>query len=279
MKFNKVAIIGVGEIGGSIGKAIREKKLAREVIGISRRLSSLKNAMKSRAIDKFFLLEKIKEGVSGADLIILATPILKIVELGKEAIFYAKKGAIITDVGSTKKSIVCELEKHMPGKVKFIGSHPMAGSEKGGCLNSDPRLFENHDCFITKTVNTDKNALKILKNFWKNLGANPIEITVDEHDRIVGNISQMVHIAASSLVIANKDILKYAASGFRDTTRVALSDPEIWKDICITNNKNISEALGDLINILKKFKKAISGKDVSTIYSMLKKARALRKLL
>ncbi|OGW75067.1 MAG: hypothetical protein A2Z72_03480 [Omnitrophica bacterium RBG_13_46_9] len=277
--FNRVAIIGVGEIGGSIGKDLKARGLAKEIIGIGRRRSSLIKARTAGAVDKDFLVDRIGNGVKDADLIILATPVGRMAELGKKAALSAKEGAIMTDVGSTKGMIVRSLEKILPEKVRFVGSHPMAGSEKGGPLSARLDLFEGRDCFITRTKNTDEEALEIVKKFWKRLGANTIEVTLAEHDRIVAKISQMVHLVASCLIIANKDVLRYAASGFRDTTRIALSDPVLWRDICLTNNKNIARSLDELIVILRKFRNAILKEKAAHIERMLGKARELRRTL
>jgi len=276
MLFQKVAIIGVGEIGGSIGKILRKKRLARLVVGVGRRRSSLNKALKVGAVNRTFLVDRMRDAVSDADLIILATPVGKIISLGKRAASFAKKNAIITDVGSTKEVIVKELQKSLPKDINFVGSHPMAGSEKGGPLSAKVDLFKGRDCFITKTQKTNKKSIKEVKRFWKALGSNPIEISLSEHDRVVGMISQAVHIVASSLVIANKSALKYAASGFRDTTRIALSDSGMWKDICITNNKEIAISIDKLIKVLRQFKTALSGKKATQIERMLKKAKKLR---
>jgi prephenate dehydrogenase len=277
--FNTVTIIGVGEIGGSLGKDIKKRRLAKTVIGIGRRRSSLRKAKRVGAVDGTYRVNSMKRGVKDADLIILATPVGTIVELGRLAAAYAKKGAIITDVGSTKKSIVEGLEKALPGHVCFVGAHPMAGSEKGGPESATADLFKGRDCFLTKTKRTDPAALKEVQRFWKRLGARTILVSLKEHDRIVAHISQMVHLVASGLVIAAGDALPYAASGFRDTTRIALSDPGLWKDICATNDTCITEALDRLIAVLKSFRNAISKKQSSRIGSMLAKARGLRREL
>ena len=271
--FNKIAIIGVGEIGGSIGLACRGK-LAGRVTGICRRESSASKARKAGAVDETTL--SMKKGVKGAGLIILAAPVGKIVVLGKKAALYAEKGALITDVGSTKKYIVESMEKDLPRKVNFVGSHPMAGSEKGGPLCATGDLFRGRDCFVTRTQKTNKRALDRVKKFWRFLGAKPIEVSVSEHDIMAAKISQMIHIAASALVLAAGGALKYAASGFRDTTRIALSDPGLWKDICVTNNRDIVRSLTEYVKVLKSFSVAISQKDASRIRAMLERAKKLR---
>lgn len=272
--FKKITIIGVGEIGGSVGLASR-RKLAKEVVGVCRRKSSARKALRANTVDRVTL--DLKEGARGADFIILATPVNTIVELGKKAAFEAREGALITDVGSTKKYIVESLERALPEKVSFVGSHPMAGSEKGGPESACKALFKNRDCFITRTKNTDRHALKKVKKFWISLGAKPRVVSLAEHDTIVAGISQMVHVVAAALVISNSGALKYAASGFRDATRIAMADPLLWRDICVTNSANITKSLNALIAILKDFRKAISEKDTRVIEAMLGKARDLRR--
>ncbi len=277
--FNKVVIVGVGELGASIGRDIKNKRLAKKVIGVGRRIASLKKAKKIKAIDELFLVTDLKKAVEDADLIILATPVLKIVELGLISGRYAKKGALITDVGSTKKHIVEKLEKGLPEKVDFVGSHPMAGSEKGGPLNSQENLFKNRDCFLVRTKKTNNKALLKIKKFWEKLGSRTIEISAPRHDSITADISQMTHIVASSLVLASKGSVEYAASGFKDTTRIALADTDLWRDICITNSKDISRSISNVITVLKKFQKAISNKNEREIKKLLNKARKIRSSL
>jgi prephenate dehydrogenase len=276
-RIKKVTIIGVGLIGGSIGKDLRKKRLAGEVMGVFRRAKTLREAKRVGAVDT--ATYSIAEGLRDADLIILATSVSKIVELGRKVAKSAKKGAIITDVGSTKRYIVRSLEEALPKGVHFIGSHPMAGTEKGGPLNAKRDLFKGTSCFVTKTARSNRDTLAKVKRFWRSLGARPIEISVGKHDKIVARMSQMIHIVASSLVLANKDVLIYAASGFRDTTRIAMSDPKLWKDICLTNNREISKSIEDIIEVLAEFKKAVSGKRTVKIERLLERARGLRKKL
>lgn len=277
LRFNKVAIIGVGEIGGSIGKDLRKKRLAKEVVGIGRRRSSLSKAKRMKAVDTTTM--SLRNGVKDADLIILATPVLRIVKLGRKAAAFAKNGAIITDVGSTKRYIVENLEKAFPKGVKFVGSHPMAGSERGGPLSAANDLFKGRVCFITRTKRTDKRALAEIKSFWRSLGAKIVELSPDRHDRIVAQVSHMVHVVASGLVISNRNALKYTASGFRDATRIALSDSGLWTDICVTNSKEIARSLDATIKILRKFKSAVSRKKTAQIQRMLNQARLLRQAI
>jgi len=274
-RFNKVAIIGVGEIGGSIGRDLRRKRLAKEVVGVGRRRSSLLKARSVGAVDRITL--SLDSGVKDADLIILATPVLRIVELGKRVAPFVKEDAIVTDVGSTKRYIVENLERIFSKRAAFVGSHPMAGSEKGGPLSATAGLFKEKACFITKTGRTDTRALRVIRQFWVHLGARVKEISPKGHDRVVAQISHAVHVIASSLVVSNRAALRHAASGFRDATRIALSDPAMWKDICLSNSREIAGTLDGFMRVVRRFKGAISRKDTARVLKMFDEARKLRR--
>lgn len=275
ISFNKVAIIGVGEIGGSIGKDLRKKRLAKEVVGIGRRRSSLLKARSVGAVDRITL--SLDSGVKDADLIILATPVLKIVELGKRVAPLVREDAIVTDVGSTKGYIVENLERVFSKRAAFIGSHPMAGTERGGPLSATAGLFKDKTCFITKTGRTNARALRLIRQFWRHLEARVKEISPKGHDRVVAQISHAVHVIASSLVISNRAFLKHAAGGFRDATRIALSDQVMWKDICLSNAGEIAGSLDSFMRVVRKFKGAISRKDTARVLRMFDEARILRR--
>ena len=275
-KFKKVCIIGVGLIGGSIGLAIKKRGLAKEVIGVFRHKATLKKALKYKAIDKGVM--NIRDGVRNADLIILATPVSSIVRVAREVMKSAKDGAIITDVGSTKSLIVGQLEKDLKAlSVSFVGSHPMAGSEHNGVEFARDTLLEEAPCIVTKTSRTNNLAFKKVISFWKGLGGNVKAMTPCEHDRSVAIISHLPHIVAFSLAgaIPQKD-LAYAAEGFKDTTRVASSDPYLWADIFLTNKKEAIRACRLFENSYKDILKALSTEDYNGIVRALKKAKAKR---
>ena len=275
-QFKKIAIIGVGLIGGSIGLAIKKKGLAKEVIGVFRHQATLKKALKRKAIDKGFM--KMKAGIKDADLIILATQVSSIVRVGREAIKNAKPGAVVTDVGSTKSWIVGELEKvSRQSSVKFVGSHPMAGSERASVDFARDSLLEEAPCIVTRTARTDKAALKRIVNFWKGLGGKVKVMTPSEHDRSVALISHLPHIVAFSLAgaIPEKDMI-YAAEGFKDTTRVASSDPNLWADIFITNKKEAIKACRLFESSYGGILKALVRDDYQGVVRALRKAKAKR---
>ncbi len=279
-KFKNITIIGVGLIGGSIGLAIKKRHPAKQVTGVFRRASTLRRALKCKAIDKGVM--SVKDGVKGADLIILAAPVGIIPKLAPEVIKYAKKGAVITDVGSTKKWIVGQLEKLLrkDKPVFFVGSHPMAGSEHTGVEFARADLLKGSPCIVTRTSRTDKKSLNAVINFWESLGAKVEVMNPAGHDRSVSLISHLPHLVAFGLAgaVPEKDLI-YAAEGFKDTTRVASSDPVLWADIFLTNKKEVIIAARVFEKYYKKIIKALSGSRYSEIVGLLKKAGSKRNKL
>lgn len=276
-KFNKITIIGVGLIGGSIGLAIRKRRIAREVVGVFRHGSTMKRALKARAVSRGSM--SVSEGVKGADLIIISPLVHFIPGLIREAARHAKKGAIITDVGSTKGWIVHEVEKGLKGnnKVFFVGSHPMAGSEHTGVEFARADLLEDAPCIVTKTAKTNKKALKKVMDFWVSLGAKVKVMSPAAHDRSVSLISHLPHIVAFGLAgaVPEKEYA-YAAEGFKDTTRVASSDAYLWTDIFLTNKKEIARAGRLFEKYYKKILKAVSEGDYRATVRALAAAKVKR---
>lgn len=276
-QFNKITIIGVGLIGGSIGMAIRKKKLAKVVTGVFRHKSTLRKALKCKAVDSATM--DIKEGVKDADLIILASPVYSIPVLAKEVIKHAKDGAIITDVGSTKSWVVDRLEKMLKRRagLKFVGSHPMAGSEHAGVEFAKDDLLEDAPCIVTKTAHTDRKALNIVSGFWASLGTKVTVMSPSKHDKVVSLISHLPHIVAFSLAGAVPvKAMACAAEGFKDTTRVASSDPKLWADIFLTNRNEVVKAAKIFERSYKNLIKALSANDYSGTVKFLKRSKAKR---
>lgn len=276
-QFNKITIIGVGLIGGSIGLAIKRRRAAKEVTGVFRRRETLKRALKAKAVDKAAM--SVREGVKDADLIIVASPVSSIPVLIKEAARHAKKGAVITDVGSTKKWIVDNVRKVLKSKraIYFVGSHPMAGSERAGVEYASAGLLAGAPCIVTKDAKTNGPALKRIMNFWGSLGAKVKVMSPLTHDRSVSLISHLPHIVAFGLAgaIPEKEF-PYAAEGFKDTTRVASSDPLIWADIFLTNRREILKAGEAFERYYKGILKAVADGNYSRTVSFLKRAKAKR---
>lgn len=281
--FKKVVIIGVGLIGGSIGKAIRRLKLADEVIGIFRsqkpkvksQKSEMTEAIKLGAID--ICTQNLREGVKDADLVIIATPVKRIASIAKKVSNYAPKGCIITDVGSTKKSIVSSAESALSRGIYFVGGHPMAGSEKKGVEFCNDRLFEGAVCILTSTDRTYAKALNKVLKLWEAIGSKVIIVSPDTHDIAVARISHLPHIVACSLLnIINNKEASFCSGGFRDITRIASSDPLIWRDICLENRDNIIDAIDRFSLRLAKLKKLISAQDAKKLMKEFRQAKKIR---
>lgn len=279
MRFKEIAIVGVGLIGGSLGLAIKKRKLARSIVGIGRKRSSIRAAMRCGAIDAG--TRDLKSAVSDADLVIIATPVCSIPRIAKKIVGHLKDGAILTDVGSTKGHIVKEIERTLPEGVSFVGSHPLAGSEKRGVNFAGANLFNGSTVIMTKTKKTKASSLKALSQFWKSLGVARVEIkSPEEHDRIVAEISHLPHLVAAALINSvSAKSLKFASSGFKDVTRIAASDPELWQDICVTNKKEILESLVKFERSLFRLKAFVRKASEKNLHSEFAKSKRIRERL
>ena len=274
-QFERIAIIGVGLIGGSVGLAIKKKGLAKEVVGIFRRRSTLVRALRHGAIDRGTL--DLKDGVSGASLVVVATNVGTIAKLAKKALPFMKRGSVLTDAGSVKADIAKEIEAAIPSGVSFVGAHPMAGSEKAGVEFASDDLFENALVILTKTKNTDKRALDAMARFWRSLGAKVVIMRPDAHDRRVAMISHLPHMAALGLCLAQSiDDLPLAAGGFKDTTRTASSDPEMWRDILEANARCAIRALDRFSKEIARVRRNIYDRDFDALLGRMKRAKAIR---
>lgn len=276
-KFNKITIIGVGLIGGSIGLAVKKRFLAKSVVGVFRKKSTLKKALRRGVITSATM--DLMQGVRGADLIIIASPVRSIPHLTKEVLKYAKRGAIITDVGSTKAWINKEVAMSVKRSrgIFFVGSHPMAGSEHSGVEFARHDLLEGSPCIVTKDNTTKKKALDRVVAFWRSLGSKVSVMTPGEHDRSVSLVSHLPHIMAFSLALAVPDSdLEYAAEGFKDTTRVASSDPRLWADILLSNREHIMKAVRLFDITCKRFVRSLSKNDYAGIVKLIGAAKSKR---
>ncbi|MEI9963070.1 MAG: prephenate dehydrogenase/arogenate dehydrogenase family protein [Limisphaerales bacterium] len=260
MQFRKITIIGVGLLGGSIGLAVKRRKLVGEVAGFVRHASSFKECEKAGAVD--FATTDLLAAVSNADLVILCTPLAQMLPIAKQMLPALKRGAIVTDVGSVKASIVRELESLIAKSgAHFVGSHPMAGAEKTGVSAARESLFQNAVCVLTPTKKTNQSALKKLEQFWQSIGSRVFQLTPETHDALVSRTSHLPHVIAATLVnlVLNptqpKTQAALCATGFRDTTRIASGSPEMWRDIVLANQKNLAKSLDAFIATLQKFQR------------------------
>ena len=269
--FNKVAIVGTGLIGGSLALAIKKKRLARQVIGVSRHKKNLLLARKRGAIDK----GSVKLGViKDADLVVLAMPVDVIMDSAAAISKIVRSECLVIDVGSTKEEIVLRLEKLFPN---YIGTHPLAGSEKRSIAYADPDIFNDSVCVLTPTKNTKNKALNKIKKLWTNVGAKVVLLTPQMHDKILSFTSHLPHIAAFSLMNAvPSKHFGLQATGLRDTTRIAASDSALWTSIFLSNRKNLLEAINSLQKELSWVKLAIQRNNKKSLSVILKKAKTKR---
>ena len=277
-RFDKITIVGVGLIGGSIGLAIKNKKLAHQVVGVGHRQNSINRAIKLKTIDRGTL--NLREGVKDADIVILATPVLTIPKLAKKIKNFLKTGCVVTDVGSVKSYVVKELGKVLPRGVHFVGGHPMAGSEKRGVEKARNDLFKDSICILTKTEKTNVKSLKIIKALWLALGAKVVILPPGLHDRIVSEISHLPHMVAFSILNSiDKRSLAFASSGFYDATRIASSDTRIWKDIAISNKAEIAKSISKFKESISLLEKAVRKQDSKKLLRIFRDAKKKREML
>ena len=281
MQFQKITIIGVGLLGGSLGLAIKQRGIASKVDGYVRRTASIAECEQYGVVDH--VTRDIKCAVENADLVILCTPLSQMRELSEEMIPALKPGAIVTDVGSVKASVVQELEPLFDrANAYFIGSHPMAGGEKTGARAAKADLFDNAVCIVTPTAHSNAQAFESVENFWKATGARVVKLRAETHDELVSRSSHLPHVIAAEL--ANyvlspthaKEQALLCANGFRDTTRIASGSPEMWRDIAAANQKNLSRVLGVFIEGLEEFRHALDNGDTKAIEEFFEKAKQRR---
>jgi prephenate dehydrogenase len=273
--FRRVCIIGVGLIGGSIALGVQKNKLAEKVVGFFRRKASLKLAEKMGIVEKGYL--DIEEALSGSDLIILSTPIAEILRLGKEIRKFLPSDILITDVGSSKSKIVKELSRLYPG---YVGSHPLAGSEKRGWSYSRADLFEGRITILIPIKSSDKKAVNLIKGFWKNLGARVVLMSPQAHDRLLSRISHLPHLLMYALMnLIEQEELSYAATGFKDATRIAASEPQLWLEVFSSNQKNILRETSRFIQQLERYQQAIAEGREEMLLNLLRDACRKRKRL
>lgn len=248
MLIERLAVVGVGLIGGSFARALREAGVVRSIVGIDHDRANLDQALNLGIVDQISC--EPCEGVRGADLVFLSTPVCSIPGLVKDIAGSLMPGCLVTDGGSVKGDIVRSCEGTLPAGCHFIGGHPIAGTEHSGAAASFAELFRGRRCILTPTAASDPEALSLLARLWEATGATVTIMDVDRHDRIFAEISHLPHMAAYSLVhavgtadVEGENVLSYTAGGFRDFTRIASSDPAMWRDIALMNRAALLASL------------------------------------
>ncbi len=245
---NRLTIIGVGLIGGSLARALRAKGEVGEIIGVGRGEANLRRAVELGVIDRY--THDPVAGVAGADLVFLAVPVCSIAPMLARIAPALAPGCVVTDGGSVKEEIVAACEPLMPAGTFFVGGHPIAGTEKSGVDASFLTLYEGRRCIVTPTANSDQAALDKVIRMWEIAGSEVVLMDTAKHDRVLAAISHLPHMVAYALVDAvgdydrfDESILKYSAGGFKDFTRIASSDPIMWRDIAIMNREGVLELM------------------------------------
>jgi prephenate dehydrogenase len=278
MHFNKVTILGVGLIGASFALALKQYGLCNEVTGYGRITENLRRAKEKKIIDTFEL--DPAKACRDADLVLFATPVGIFIDIAKKICDSLKKNTIVTDVGSVKGKLVHDMEALMPQGVFFVGGHPIAGSDRSGIDTAASEIFKKAKCIMTPTGNTDKDALERVKAIWETFGSLVKFINADEHDRIYAAISHLPHLIAYEIVNTVADLdssyLDFCGKGFRDTTRIASSPPEVWRDICLLNKDNLLEYVEVFKRNLDRVSQYLRAYDRESLEKDFKKARTLR---
>jgi prephenate dehydrogenase len=281
--FKKVCIIGCGLIGSSIARGIKKNKLATKVVSSNRSNSTNKKVIRLKIVNE--ASSDTKKIVKGSDLIIIASPLNSYKNIILKIKSSLKNGAILTDVGSVKKKVISLIEKNIPKNVSWISSHPIAGTEESGPESGFSELFKNRWCILTPSKKSKSKDVKLLEKFWQKLGSKVDVMNTKQHDYILSITSHMPHLIAYNIVNTtlkikkkkDRNIVKYSAGGLRDFTRIAASNPIMWRDIFIQNRENTSKMIDKFIENLIDLKKAIKSKNEKKLEKIFTETKKIRK--
>ncbi len=281
--FNKVALIGFGLIGGSIARAARAQGLAGEIVTTARSAKTRARVAELGIVDR--VVETNIEAATDADLVILCIPVGACGPVAQEIARHLKPGAIISDVGSVKGSVVRDMAPFLPPAVHFVPAHPVAGTEHSGPDSGFAELFINRWCILTPPDGTDPDAVEKLRAFWAGLGAKVETMTPDHHDLVLAITSHLPHLIAYTIVgtadelgqVTSSEVMKFSAGGFRDFTRIAASDPTMWRDVFLANKDAVLEMLGTFNEDLSKLTRAIRRGDGEALFEHFTRTRAIRR--
>ena len=281
--FDRIALIGIGLIGSSLARVIRREGLAGHVAVATRSPATLKRAEELGLGDSYHT--DFAEAARDADLVIVSVPVGSSGEVAQAIAPVLKPGAILTDVGSTKGSVIAQMTPHVPAGVHFIPGHPLAGTEKSGPDAGFAELFRNRWCIFTPLPGTDPAALETLSAFWRACGSNVDTMDPDHHDKVLAIVSHLPHIIAYNIVgtaddlqtVTKSEVIKYSASGFRDFTRLAASDPTMWRDVCLHNRDAILEMLSRFSEDLASLQRAIRWGEGDKLFDLFSRTRAVRR--
>lgn len=277
----KIAVVGVGLIGGSLALALKQAGAVGHVVGIGRGKNNLQTALDLGIVDS--ITQELSEGVQDADIVFLATPVQALGPVTVEAMPHMKPGAIITDGGSVKQAVINAVEPTLRPDVYFVPGHPIAGTENSGAAAAFPTLYRDRRCILTPTEHTNSSALDRIQAMWELVGSQVVIMSPEKHDRILAAISHLPHMVAYALVNAvgsydryNENILEYSAGGFRDFTRIASSDPTMWRDIALTNRQALIEMMEQFEVFFRELKEDISNESGDNLYEFFWRSKQSR---
>jgi prephenate dehydrogenase len=280
----RMVIAGVGLIGGSLGLAIRERGLAKEVVGYGRGEENLRTAVDRGAIDRYS--RSPAEAARGADLIVLCVPVRSTRAVAAPLLAAAAPDALVIDAGSVKGDVVREMEDLVRAPAAFVGCHPIAGTELAGAANAVRGLYEGQLCLVTPTPQTDATALTRARAVWEAVGMRVETISPEEHDRLLAMVSHLPHVAAYALIatiegrsVGARDPIEYSGGGLRDTTRIAASPGEMWRDIFLGNRQEVLRAIDEFVATLGRLRSEIASGDAAALDADLDRARRARQRL
>jgi cyclohexadieny/prephenate dehydrogenase len=281
--FDKIALIGIGLIGSSLARVIKREGLAGHIVISTRSESTLARAEQIGLGDSYTL--DSAEAVKSADLVIVSVPVGSSGAIARQIAGSLKPGAIVTDVGSTKGSVIAQMQPELPANVHFIPGHPLAGTEYSGPDAGFAELFANRWCILTPLEGTDPGALDRLTKFWEACGSRLDTMDPVHHDRVLAIVSHLPHLIAYNIVgtasdleeVTNSEVIKYSASGFRDFTRLAASDPTMWRDVCLHNKEAILEMLARFSEDLASLQRSVRWGDGDALFDLFTRTRAVRR--
>ena len=282
MDFNHIALVGLGLIASSIALNLKSKKNRIKITGYSR---TKKTREEARKINFCTVCDNYEDCIKEANLVILCVPVGAMGDTMEKIVPYLSKSAIVTDVGSVKESVILEVQKKLPKGVFFVPAHPLAGTENSGPSAGFASLFENRWCILTPSKNVPIEIIKKVKFFWEQLGSNVVEMDAKHHDLVLSVTSHAPHLIAFTMVgvadefskVTNSEVINYSAAGFRDFTRLAASDPIMWRDIFLNNKDAALEILGRFTEELFTLQKAIRKKDGKYLLKYFERTRKIRR--
>ncbi|MEL7461092.1 MAG: prephenate/arogenate dehydrogenase family protein [Pseudomonadota bacterium] len=281
--YERVALIGLGLIASSMAHGMRRANVAGEIVGTARSAQTRETTKDLGFCDT--VVDTAAEAVAGADLVVLATPVGAMEAVARDIGPHLKPGATVTDVGSVKRAVLDAVVPHLPQTVQFVGSHPMAGTEDSGPASGFAELFDNRWCLIVPSRGADEKAVAMVEAFWRALGSDTDRMTADHHDIVCSVVSHCPHLIAYTMVgvaddlrrVTDSEVIKYSAAGFRDFTRIAASDPVMWRDVFLTNKDATLEILGRFTEELFALQRAIRTGDGAHLEEYFTRTRAIRR--